>query len=60
MFELTPEHFHDSDDLALNLKCILCYNIAVRHIQFQFEETDEVLIQRKNISKDVMDDHHRC
>jgi hypothetical protein len=41
---LKPMDFNDSNHIAFQLKRLLCYDIAVTHIKYQFEETDDIII----------------
>jgi hypothetical protein len=51
---LTPHHFLDSNPRSFNLKRLLCYDIALTHAAFQFEETDEIYMREKNMSADSL------
>ena len=41
---LVPEMFEDSHPAGYALKRALCYDIALTHVQFQFEQTDDAFM----------------
>jgi hypothetical protein len=42
---LRPEDFCDSNPLAFGLKRLICYNVILTHMKFQFEETDDAFLR---------------
>jgi hypothetical protein len=57
--QLDPDHFLDGNEYAFNLKRLLCYDIALTHVKYQFEETDEVFLKEKMLCKEALDER-RC
>jgi len=57
---LSPRHFCDSNPFAFDIKHLLCYDIALTHMKYQFEQSDDILMQRKNLDGNVMECHRSC
>jgi hypothetical protein len=57
---LSPDHFVESNKHSFNLKRMLCYDIALTHIKFQFEETDEIFQKDREIDAETLDKRRRC
>jgi hypothetical protein len=49
---LDPYDFKDSNPLVFDLKRLLCYDIALTHTKYQFEEADDILIHHLDFSPD--------
>jgi hypothetical protein len=46
---LLPQMFEDSHPAAFALKRFICYNIAVAHVQHQFEQADDAYLTTKGL-----------
>ena len=56
---LSPEDFLDTPPHSFRLKRLLCYDIAVFHIHFQFEEVDEILMKARNLDIKLLDERRQ-
>jgi hypothetical protein len=43
---LSPEHFLDSNPRSFELRRMACYDIALTHMKFQFERTDDYFMEK--------------
>jgi hypothetical protein len=50
---LLPQTFEDSHPAAFALKRLICYDIAVAHIQHQFEQADDAFLAMKGLDSDT-------